>query len=268
MLLRRGCKNGIFLLPYWRQTNIWPFSVFVQMFDSFQRKWDKFLWWIFHWMNLLAKSFPFLGKWLNVSEGLLKPTASSAQLHRIESVITVAQEEQGSCLCNWPLVLSAWLMIASWLIQQHRAENNVCLRDRRGSSQEQRVTQLFKEPVNKEFSESDMTEVIIRNVQGFHSGLIQEGGVLSLPCVYRSAYACLFLEGALDAQGQFGITQLSVNFKMIKSGVGLRLPEPWERRLDVTGGGGRTVEQQQTVISAVGATPQCPIQSKESHLVG
>lgn len=127
---------------------------------------------------------------------------------------------------------------------------------------------LFKEPVNKELSESDMTELIIRNVLCLHSGLIRAGGVLSPLCVYRSAYACLFLEGALDAQGQLGITQLSVNFKTIKSGVGQRLPEPWETRLDMTGGGGRTVEQQQTVISAVGATPQCPIQSKESHLVG
>lgn len=97
--------------------------------------------------------------------------------------------------------------------------------------------------MNEELSESDMTEVIIRNVLGLHSGLIRAGGVLSLPRVYRSAYVCLFLEGALDARGQFGITQLSVNFKMIKSGVGPRLPEPRETRLDMTGGGGRIVEQ-------------------------
>lgn len=80
--------------------------------------------------------------------------------------------------------------------------------------------------MNKELSESDMTEVIIRNVLGLHSGLIRAGGVRSLLCVYRSVYVCLFLKGALDAHGEFGITQLSVNFKMIKSGVGPRLPEP------------------------------------------
>lgn len=39
-------------------------------------------------------------------------------------------------------------------------------------------------------------------------------------------YVCLCLKGALDAHGQFGVAQLSVNFKMIQYGVRPRLPEP------------------------------------------
>lgn len=82
--------------------------------------------------------------------------------HRTESVITIAQEEQGSCLCNWPLVLSAWLMIASWLIQQHRAENNVCLRDRRGSKKEQRVTELQSSSLRNQWTRSSVNQTWVK----------------------------------------------------------------------------------------------------------